>query len=158
MYSLDLELNGGIPVTAKFRTIGRNRRKTHTGGVQIVNQINAKMALSTNSRRVGPGSDLIMLLFRLRRTPPICVFFRFRPIVLNLAVNCFVSGPPQTLDKESGALNPLRVTESIATVGRVPHPSTRSHEHRNHQKNICDCRALNHDILERFLNGVAIRS
>ena len=74
-------------ITAKFRTIGRNRKKTHTGGVQIVNQINAKMALSANSRRVGPGSDLIMLLFRLRRTPPICVFFRFRPIVLNLAVS-----------------------------------------------------------------------
>jgi len=41
------------------------------------------MALSANSRRVGP---LIMSLFRLRRTPPVCVFFRFRPIVLNLAV------------------------------------------------------------------------
>jgi len=40
----------------------------------------------TNSRRVGPGSDLIMSLFRLRRTPPVCVFVRFRPIVLNLAV------------------------------------------------------------------------
>jgi hypothetical protein len=33
--------------TAKFRTIGRNRKKTHTGGVQIVNY-------RANSRRVDP--------------------------------------------------------------------------------------------------------
>jgi len=73
-----LSESNGSTITVQFRTIGWNKKKENRR-ITIFKQMPRRTySLSASSRRIGPGSPgsvPIMSLFRLRHTPPICVFF-----------------------------------------------------------------------------------